>query len=123
MSMIQTNGTAGHRAYAPPKTDPVRLADITIRAVDTICNATAEEIDATAEEVIKSAEVVANNLRKLASAIREHGTVAAEHLSGYVNKTTNVLEGVRALQKTMNGKTDEEEERLPSVVMKGPRED
>jgi hypothetical protein len=114
-------------AYAPVRTDPVRLASATIQAVDRIGAATSEEIENTAEEIMRGASEIAEKLRELAGAIREHSRIANEHITGFCDKATAVLEGVRGLQQKLevNGAESEmevveEELPLPSLVKKGP---
>jgi hypothetical protein len=117
-------------AYAPAKVDPIRLASATIQAVDRIGAATAEEIEKTADEIMRGATEIAEKLRALANAIREHSKIANEHVSGFCDKATSVLEGVRDLQLKLqvNKGSAEESEAiehslpLPSLVRKGPPE-
>src|ERR1700731_219123 len=90
--------TPNPSAYALTKADPIRLANATIQAVDRIGAATAEEIEKTADEIMRGATEIAEKLRALATAIREHSKIANEHVSGFCNKATSVLEGVRDLQ-------------------------
>ena len=112
------------------KVDPIRLASATIQAVDRIGAATSEEIEKTADDIMRGATEIAKKLRALASAIREHSKIANEHVSGFCNKATSVLEGVRDLQLKLevNGSQAEEKEvvedtsPLPSLVRKGPAE-
>jgi hypothetical protein len=88
-------------AYAPPKTDPLRLASATIQAVDRLGAATSEEIEKTADEIMRGATEIADKLRELAGAIREHSKIANEHVSGFCNKATSVFEAVRDLQSKL----------------------
>jgi predicted RecB family endonuclease len=96
---IQTPHTS---AYAPPKTDPVRLASATIQAVDRLGAATSEEIEKTADEIMRGANEIAEKLRELAEAIREHSKIANAHVSGFCNKATSVFEAVRDLQSKLD---------------------
>jgi hypothetical protein len=122
--------TTNPSAYAPPKVDTIRLASATIQAVDRIGAATSEEIEKTADEIMRGATEIAEKLRALATAIREHSKIANEHVSGFCNKATSVLEGVRDLQMKLevNGTgaeeipAAEETSPLPSLVSKGPVE-
>jgi hypothetical protein len=113
--------------YAPTKADPIRLASATIQAVDRIGEATSEEIERTADEIMRGATEIAEKLRALANAIREHSKIANEHVSGFCEKATTVLEGVRDLHLKLDAnekKTEEEQVQnlppLPSLVRKGP---
>ena len=116
-------------AYAPAKADPARLASATIQAVDRIGAATSEEIENTADEIMRGATKIAEKLRALASAIREHSKIANEHVTGFCNKATSVLEGVRDLQQKLEVNERESETKevegdvspLPSL-RKGPAE-
>jgi hypothetical protein len=122
--------TSNPSAYAPVKSDPIRLASATIQAVDRIGAATSEEIEKTADEIMRGASEIAEKLRALATAIREHSRIANEHVSGFCSKATSVLEGVRDLQLKLevNGSgaeedgTTEDTSPLPSLVRKGPAE-
>jgi hypothetical protein len=115
-------------AYGPAKADPMRLASATIQAVDRIGAATSEEIEKTADEIIRGATEIAEKLRALASAIREHSKIANEHVSGFCNKATSVLEGVRDLQLKLEAnqsgveenEAEEDSSPLPALVRKGP---
>jgi hypothetical protein len=120
--------TPNPSAYAQAKVDPIRLANATIHAVDRIGAAASEEIENTADEIMRGATEIAEKLRALATAIREHSKIANEHVSGFCNKATSVLEGVRDLHMKLevNGSDAEEDEGavntapLPSVVREGP---
>jgi hypothetical protein len=120
--------TPNPSVYAQAKVDPIRLASATIQAVDRIGAAASEEIENTADEIMRGATEIAEKLRALATAIREHSKIANEHVSGFCNKATSVLEGVRDLHMKLevNGSDAEENERagntapLPSVVREGP---
>jgi methyl-accepting chemotaxis protein len=122
--------TPGPSAYAPDKVDTIRLASATVQAVDRIGAATSEEIEKTADEIMRGATEIAEKLRELAGAIREHSKIANEHVSGFCNKATSVLEGVRDLQMKLEvngndaGENDAAEDTspLPSLVRKGPAE-
>jgi hypothetical protein len=115
-------------AYAPTKTDPIRLASATIQAVDRIGEATSEEIERTADEIMRGATEIAEKLRALANAIREHSKIANEHVAGFCDKATTVLEGVRDLQLKLDRNKAEAEVQepvedlppLPSLIRKGP---
>jgi len=115
-------------AYAPTKSDPVRPASATIQALDRIGAATSEEIEKTADEIMRGATEIAEKLRELASAIREHSRIANEHVTGFCDKATSVLEGVRGLQQKLevNGREPEaatpEDDvlTLPALIRKGP---
>jgi hypothetical protein len=115
-------------AYAPTKVDPIRLASATIQAVDRIGAATSEEIEKTADEIMSGATEIAEKLRALAAAIREHSKIANEHVTGFCNKATTILEGVRDLQQKLevNGSETEGQDAaedtspLPSVIRQGP---
>jgi uncharacterized coiled-coil DUF342 family protein len=115
-------------AYAPAKADPLRLASVTIQAVDRIGEATSEEIEKTADEIMHGANEIAEKLRELASAIREHSKIANEHITEFCDKATSVLEGVRGLQHKLevNGREPEATAAeadmlpLPTLIKKGP---
>src|SRR5258708_7895344 len=112
--------------YGSRKPDPVRLANVTVQAVDSIGMSAAGEIDKTAEEVIQGAAEVAHKLRELGLAIREHSQIASEQVSSFCEKATTVIEGVRELQdRLLDGGTaatkeagDEAILPLPVIVAK-----
>jgi hypothetical protein len=120
--------TPNPSAYAPAKVDPIRLASATIQAVDQIGAAASEEIERTADEIMRGATEIAEKLRALATAIRGHSKIANEHVSGFCDKATSVLEGVRDLQMKLevNGSNADENDGaentspLPSLVRRGP---
>jgi hypothetical protein len=85
-------------APQPPRSgDPLKLAGVTIQAVDQIGERTAAEIERTAESIVAGADEVASNLYQLANAIRGHSKVASDHVEQFVSKTTEVLGTVREL--------------------------
>jgi hypothetical protein len=90
-------------AYAPTKTDPIRLANATIQAVDRIGEATSEEIERTADEILRGATEIAEKLRDLANAIRAHSKIANEHVAGFCDKATSVFDGIRDLKQKLEG--------------------
>ena len=114
--------------YAPTKADPARLASATIQAVDRIGTATSEEIKETADEIMRGATEISQMLLALASAIQEHSKIANQHVSGFCNRATAVLQGVRDLHLKLEGYESEAEENeveeeslpLPSLIGKGP---
>jgi hypothetical protein len=120
--------TPSPSAYAPAKADPIRLASATIHAVDRIGAATSEEIENTADEIMRGATEIAEKLRALAGAIREHSKIANEHVAGFCDKATAVLEGVRDLQIKLDDNppvapADEVEadaSPVPSLIRRGP---
>jgi methyl-accepting chemotaxis protein len=77
--------------------DPLTIGKITIRAVDQIGAQAAGEIEQAAKQIREGAEEVAARLEQLAEAIKEHSKIAAEHTAAFVDRTTQVLETVRAL--------------------------
>jgi methyl-accepting chemotaxis protein len=112
------------------KSDPLRLASATIQAVDRIGAATSEEIEKTADEIMRGATEIAEKLRELAGAIKEHSRIANEHVAGFCDKATSVLEGVRGLQQKLEANACEPEVEapeedmlpLPALIKKGPAE-
>jgi hypothetical protein len=119
--------TPNPSAYARTKADPIRLASVTIQAVDQIGAAASEEIEKTADELMRGATEIAEKLRALSRAIQEHSKIANEHVLGFCSKATSVLEGVRDLHLKLevNESVAEEKEAvedtppLPSLVRKG----
>jgi hypothetical protein len=89
--------------YAPTQADPLRLASATIQAVDRIGETTSEEIERTASEITRGAAQIAEKLQGLASAIREHSKIANEHVTQFCEKATSVFDGIRELQRKLEG--------------------
>jgi hypothetical protein len=81
-----------------PRVDSHQLANATIRAVDRIGEAAAEEINEAADELIRGANEIAAKLRDLAEAIKGHSKVAHEQVTVFCDRATSVLDGIRALQ-------------------------
>jgi hypothetical protein len=129
MTMIEgtvnhTNGNGNLRQgavseYAPPNSDPVRLAGITVRAVDQIGDCCAEELEKAAEEVMAGAKKVADELRELALAVRDHSREQAKALSTYCDTAVDVLGNARDM-RTKLGLAPQTEDNLPAIAKKGP---
>jgi hypothetical protein len=86
----------------PRTRDPIKLAGVTIEAVDQIGESCAAEIETAAQAVTDAADKVAGNLRDLAAAVREHTKIAGEHVGQFCGKATTVIEGLRALQQRLD---------------------
>jgi hypothetical protein len=92
------------RMHIPaPATDPLKLADVTVAAVDQIGDHASKEIDRAAEEVRKGAEEVAQALEELSAAIREHTIKASQEVAEFVRKSTHTVGIVRELQEKVFG--------------------
>lgn len=91
-----------------PEPDPLMIGQITIRAVDQIGAHAATEIEEAAAQIREGAEEVAGRLEQLAEAIRSHSKIASEHTAAFVNRTTQVLETVRALGAKLETREGEE---------------
>jgi hypothetical protein len=88
---------------APPRArDPLALAGVTVQAVDQIGESAAHEIEQAAAAVEEGAAEIASRLRKLAAAVREHSKIAGEQVADFVNRSTNVIETIRALQERLD---------------------
>jgi hypothetical protein len=107
--------------------NPLKLATITIAAVDPIGLAACGELESTADDIIFGANEVADNLCRLPTAIREHSKVASVHVTDFCNKATTVFEGVLDLQdRLLAGQRESEAEEtegdrspLPKVIRRG----
>ena len=97
----------------PPADDPIRLAGITVKAVDRIGEAAAIEIEEAATALELAAGDIAGTLRELATAVREHSRIAGEHVEEFCNRSTTVIETVRTLQLRLDGGT------LPAIPLRG----
>ena len=93
----QTNGLAPPRA-----SDPLRLAGVTVKAVNQIGAEAAAEIDQAAAAFEEGAAEVTAKLRELATAVREHSRIAGEQVEQFCGKATNVIEGLRALRERLD---------------------
>ena len=116
--------------YAPMSSNPLRLANVTIQAVDQLGNATSEEIERTADEIMRGAAEIADKLRELADAIKQHAQIASEQVAGFCGKATSVFESVIELRENLLAdgpelgaeKTHEETLTLPKFIANGPAE-
>jgi hypothetical protein len=108
-----------------PRADPHVLASATIRAVDRIGEAAAEEINEAAGELIRGANEIAAKLQALAEAIRGHSKVAHEQVTVFCDRATSVLDGIRDLQGRL-AKTEHDPELrriqddIPTFLKEGP---
>jgi hypothetical protein len=82
--------------------DPIKLASVTIQAVDQIGQAAASEIEEAAHALESAAQEIGKTLRDLAAAVRGHSKIAGEHVESFCGKATTVIEGVRALQDRLD---------------------
>ena len=87
---------------APRARDPLALAGVTVQAVDQIGESAAVEIEQAAAAVQDGAAAIALNLRKLANAVREHSRIAGEQVAEFVDRSTSVIETIRALQERLD---------------------
>jgi hypothetical protein len=83
---------------------PMHLADVTVKAVDSIGEHAAKEIESAAAEIRSGADIVAQSLEDLAHTIREHTIRASEQVSQYVTMTTHTLGIVRELRERVIAK-------------------
>jgi hypothetical protein len=90
--------------YAPGTSDPTRLADMTLQAVDRIGATAADEIERTADELVRGAAEIAGKLRELAQAMRAHSVIAASHVTDFCQTSTSVLQTIDGLQSLIAGK-------------------
>jgi hypothetical protein len=97
---LQTKSPRGS-AYAPMDSNPLRLASVTVQAVDQMGAITAGEIEKTAEEIILGATEIADKLRELADTIRRHTEIASEHVESFCSKAACVFEGIVELQEKL----------------------
>jgi hypothetical protein len=116
---------------APMTVNPLRLANATVKAVDQLGVATADEIEKTADEILRGATEIATKLRELADAIRQHTEIASGQVESFCAKATSVFEGIVELQEKLriNGhqpqaeqvkEADEEPLPLPAFIKMGP---
>lgn len=107
MSTIDTHVPANGLTVAvavPDQSDPIRLAGITVKAVDRIGEAAAIEIEEAATALENAASQISTKLRSLAKAVRDHSQIAGEHVAGFCKQSTEVIETVRVLQLKLDGK-------------------
>ena len=109
--------------YAPINTNPLRLANATIQAVDQLGLAASDEI-------MRGATEICDKLRELAEAVRQHAQIASEQVAGFCGRATSVFESVIELRESLlvskqevePEKTDEEPLPLPKFIANGPAE-
>lgn len=77
--------------------DPLRLAGVTVRAVDQIGKAASDEIQRAADELGRSANETIDEIRKLADSIRSYTKATSDRVFDFCDKTTSIVEGVREL--------------------------
>ncbi|MDB5612102.1 MAG: hypothetical protein JWP25_9002 [Bradyrhizobium sp.] len=115
--------------YSPGATpdDPVRLAGITVRAVDKIGEAAAKEIDDTADAFETQAKTISDKLRELANAMREHTVVANTHVAEFGEKANSVVDLIRDLEVKLGGGTIaqaaaaiDDGAKIPEFLQQGP---
>jgi hypothetical protein len=87
--------------YAPINSNSLRLASVTVQAVDQVGENTAGEIEKTAEEVMAGAAEIADKLHELAEVIRQHTEIASEHVEKFCSKATSVFECIAELQEKL----------------------
>jgi chromosome segregation ATPase len=87
--------------YAPNKSDPPRLANVTIRAVDQLGAITAGEIEKTAEQVTAGAAEIADKLRELADAVRQHTEIVGKQVESFCAKATSVFEDIAEIKEKL----------------------
>ena len=92
-----------HRAAS----DPVEMATLTVRAVDQIGAAAASEIEKAANALEQRASEIAEKLRNLAAAVREHSQLAGASVSEFCEKSTSVIETIRALQERLDRRREQ----------------
>jgi capsid protein len=111
--------------FHAPRVDPVRLTSATIRAIDRIGEAAAEEINEAAREITRNANEIAAALQELAKDITEHTKIAHEQVTLFCNQATSVLDSVRTIQ----GRLDKIEQKpgiesaqddIPTFLKEGP---
>lgn len=103
--------------------DPVRLATITMRAVDEIGEGAAAEIEKTAAAIEAGAKEKADKLRQLAEAVRAQSRIAAEHVADFCERSTTVFETISGLEAKIAGRGTEggdDGEPVPAFLGKGP---
>jgi len=118
---------------APMTVNPLRLASATVKAVDQLGVATADEIEKTADEIMRGATEIATKLRELADAIRQHTEIASGQVESFCTKATSVFESVVELQERLraNGRAPQAEQEeapaaeeeplpLPAFIKMGP---
>jgi hypothetical protein len=94
--------TPKHDSEAPPRSDPAKLAPITVAAVDQIGEAAAIELEVMAQTILKHADVLAANLVDLAAGVRKHSRIEGERVAVFCEKTTTVLESMRGLTERLD---------------------
>jgi hypothetical protein len=95
------------RTYAPPpQTDPMRLASVTLKAVDQIGAGAGDEIDRAAAQIEAGAKEIADLLRELSAAVRDHCAIAAERVSAFCERSNEVLGTIRGLKDRISAQVE-----------------
>jgi hypothetical protein len=105
-----------------PEADPLRLAGVTIRAVDQIGAVAAEEIERAADELGRRSNEIINDVRKLADSIRSHTKATRDRVSDFCDKATSIVEGVRELQEKLRpGEPGSQQEQTAEIELPLPK--
>ena len=81
--------------YAPGATN---ISEITVAAVDTIGNATSDQIRLTADQIEADAKAIGDKLRELADVFDQHTRMASEKVSEFCLKMASARNMVRSLE-------------------------
>jgi hypothetical protein len=116
--------------YAPMNLNPLRLADVTIKAVDQLGVVIADEIEKTAGDIMRGANEIASKLHEWANVIRQRTEIANQQVESFCARATSMFGAVVELREQLGlndheSEVDEAEDQLlpmPEFLRKGPAE-
>ena len=94
---------ASDYAPKPPTVQAAHLASLTIDSVAELGDHTATQIRGVADKLEQKAKEAADQLRQLATEIEEATHNAGAQVTTFCQRTTEMLEGVKALSDKMKG--------------------
>ena len=110
--------------------DSLRLASVTVQAVDQVGENTAGEIEKTAEQVTAGAAEIADKLRELADAVRQHTEIVGKQVESFCAKATSVFEDIAEIKERLGAnrhkpeaeKAEDENLPVPEFLTRRPDE-
>lgn len=79
----------------------IKIAEVTLKAVDQIGEAAAKEIEALAANILQDAEDLASQLTDLAGTMRQHTITAAGMVADFVKRSATTTSLIRDLEERL----------------------
>jgi hypothetical protein len=89
--------------YRPAASDPLKLSQSGVNAVEAISERTAKELEGNARELENQAKETGDYLRRLATLVRQAGQEAAQQVSAFCLKNAEVLTTIQGLEQKIKG--------------------